>query len=143
MKKFFLLTLPFLILALFLSVAAQTPIGGIAYSGGGGGFTGGFIPPFTSVPVNQAGLISITANRASLTGIWHPYPTLSTKICYEIGTTADNTAATYDLGILTGTAGGAGTVIANIGKTLSENQSTIASGAPFTSAIVVWLRRTS
>lgn len=69
------------------------------------------------VPANATTIISNTANKATIQGFWHPFPQVTTKICYEVGTTADNTAATYDFGIYTGTSGGAGTLIANIGAT--------------------------
>ncbi len=56
-----------------------------------------------------------TLNKANAMGLNIPFTKTSTKICYEIGATADNTAATYDLGLWTGTSGGSGTLIANTG----------------------------
>lgn len=68
---------------------------------------------------NQAGMTGgSNVSNTSRTFAWIvPFTKTATKVCYEVGTTADNTANNYSLGIYTGAAGGSGTLIAHVGPT--------------------------
>lgn len=56
-------------------------------------------------------------NQAKVIGLIAPFTKTTTKVCYEIGATADNTANTYDIGFYSGSSGGAGTLLGHIGPT--------------------------
>ncbi len=77
--------------------------------------------PFITSPFvnngNQAGLFSVSSNTAKIFLIPAPFTKTTTKVCYEIGTTADNTSATYDIGVYSGSPGGAGTLLGHLGPT--------------------------
>ena len=59
---------------------------------------------------------STAANKAIFTGVILDFAKTSTQVSYNVST-ADNTANTYDLGVYSGTAGGACTLQAHIGST--------------------------
>ena len=69
-----------------------------------------------TTPTNGA-VLSATVNKAGVWGQFLDRAVSTGHLVYETGTTADNTAATYDFGIATGVPGGTCTVIANIGPT--------------------------
>lgn len=64
---------------------------------------------------NVAGFFSATVNTAQVSSWTIPFTKTSTRVCYFLGTTADNTAATYDIGLYTGASAGIGTLLADTG----------------------------
>jgi hypothetical protein len=62
----------------------------------------------------SATVFSSSANKAALFGVILQAPKTTTQVTYDVGT-ADNTAATYDLGIYSGTSGGTCTLVAHTG----------------------------
>lgn len=64
---------------------------------------------------NIAGMFASTVNNAQVSSWNIPFTKTSTRVCYLVGTTADNTAATYDIGIYLGANGGTGTLLADTG----------------------------
>lgn len=69
-----------------------------------------------SVPTSGA-VFSATTNTMTVMGFFLDRPVTTSQIMYEVGATADNTAATYDVGVYTGTPGGTCTLLADIGPT--------------------------
>lgn len=76
---------------------------------------------FISVPygtvANQSTPFSSSANKMWATSITIPVTKTVSKIIYKIGTTADNTSATYDVGFASGTPGGTCTTLGHVGPT--------------------------
>lgn len=72
---------------------------------------------FANLAGSNGAVFSSSANVAGIFSAFLPQGLLTGHVTYEIGTTADNTSATYDIGIYTGSPGGTGTLLANIGPT--------------------------
>lgn len=68
----------------------------------------------TSPDANQA-VFANASNVALAVTMFLDRPVTTSKVSWQIGTTADNTANTYDIGLYTGTSGGTCTLVANIG----------------------------
>lgn len=70
--------------------------------------------PMTGV---ASGTVFATGNVAGSFVWFNPTPFTSGHLIYSVGSTADNTSATYDVGIYTGTSGGTCTRVVDIGPT--------------------------
>jgi hypothetical protein len=84
--------------------------------------------PWMPTPHYSTGInFSTGANKAILTGVILTFPKTTTQLTYLVSTTADNSANLYDVGIYSGTSGGACTQVAHTGPTAGTTFSPTAS----------------
>ncbi len=85
--------------------------------------------PWITVPTisGSATMFSSSSNKAAFFGVILPFQKTTSAITYEIGSTADGTSNTYDIGIYSGTSGGTCTLKAHIGSTAGSSFSPTAS----------------
>lgn len=73
-------------------------------------------PWFPIGPISTATQgVMVAGNVAAVMGFYLDRPLTTSQVQYEIGSIADNTAATYDIGLYTGTSGGTCTRVASLG----------------------------